>query len=65
VSRPQSPQRVLRPDTAQHGSPSAGIHLHPRSRQYELGEPVIKVINDLAGELTGDPKYFHIGSSTP
>ena len=48
-----------------HAIIEAGIHLKPQSRQYELGGPVIKAIDELAGELTGDPRYFYIGSSTP
>jgi hypothetical protein len=42
----------------------AGIKLDPWSRTYQLGGPVTKAIDELAGELTGDPKHFHIGSAT-
>jgi hypothetical protein len=42
----------------------SGTHLHPWSRTYQLGAPVIAAIDDLAGELTGDRHFFYIGSST-
>jgi hypothetical protein len=38
--------------------------LKPGSPTYRLGDPVLKAIDDLAGELTGDRHFFHIGSST-
>jgi hypothetical protein len=39
-------------------------HLHPWSPTYRAGEPVLKAIDDLAGELTGDRKMFWAKSST-
>ncbi len=41
------------------------VKLTPRSPQYRAGGEVIAAIDSLATELTGDPRYFHIGSSTP
>ena len=38
--------------------------LHPWSPTYQLGHEVTEAIDDLAGELTGDRRFFHIGSRT-
>ena len=42
----------------------SGSHLHPWSRTYQLGHSVTAAIDELAGELTGDSKFFHARSSS-
>jgi hypothetical protein len=35
-------------------------NLRPDSRNYyQLGEPLVMAMDDMAEELTGDAKYFH------